>query len=104
MHRLQRNRIEHLDHVQLPSTERDPVQRLVREDVLRRDRSWTVDRHRPAQAPEGVPNRAAEPGPGDVQARVDVARVLRDALQVVAQRRAVTLPRGELVLGAAALR
>jgi len=39
-----------------------------------------------------------------VQARVDVARVLRDALQVGAQRRAVTLPRGEFVLGAAALR
>jgi hypothetical protein len=39
-----------------------------------------------------------------VQALIDVARVLRDALQVRAQRRAVTLPRGELVLGAAALR
>ena len=104
MHRLLRDRVEGVDDVEFPRRERHAVQLLEGQDVLRHDRARPVHRHRSTNAPKCIPQRAPEPRPLDVQPRIALACILGDTLQVRAQRGAVTEPRRQLVLGAAAPR
>ena len=101
---LERHLIECLDDVQLPRRKAHAVQLLEREDVLGQDRPWAVRAHAAADSPKYVPQRAAGTRPLDVQPRIVLAGVLGGALQVRAQRSAVTLARRQLILGARAFR
>lgn len=101
---LQCNPIKHLQDLDLPLRESHPVERLIRLDADQRDRAQPFHDRLPVDALEGVPQREAKPGPLDVQARVNLACVLRHDLQVCPQGGAVALPSCQLVLGPAALR
>lgn len=80
------------------------MQLLERQDVLRQDRPGPVRAHGSADTPERIPQRAPRARPVDVQAPVRHAGILGGALQVGAQRSAVTLARRQLILGARAVR
>lgn len=102
--RFQSNSVEHLQDFQLPLGETHPVQRLVSLDAGHGDRAQPFHHRLPVEPLECFPQGNAQLRPLDVQARIDLAGVLRHALQVSPQRGAVALPRRQFILGAAALR
>lgn len=101
---LERHLVERLNDVQLPRRESHAMQLLERQDVLRQDRPWAARTHAPADPSKCVPQRPARARPLDVQPRIVLAGVLGGALQVRAQRGAVTLARRQFILGARAVR
>ena len=96
--------VERINHIELPSREAHAVQLLERQDVLRLDRAGAVGGHGAPHAAKGIPQRPAGPRPFDFQARILNALVLGCALQRSAERGAVALAGGQLVLSPGASR
>jgi hypothetical protein len=80
------------------------VQLLVGQDVLRKNWARPAHSYCATYAPERLPYGFPNPGPINVQPRIRGAGILGRTLQMSAQRGAVTLPRRQFILGAAALR
>jgi hypothetical protein len=102
--RFHRDAVEHVDNLQLPAVELDAPQLLVGQDLLRGQLARARHAGRAPHLAEGIPQRAADRRPFHRQQRVDLVRVLGQALQVRAQRGAVTLPGREFKLGPGAVR
>lgn len=102
--RFYRDAVEHVDNLQLPAVELDSPQLLVSQDLLRGQFPQTRHAGRASHLAESIPERSARLGPFHRQQRVDLFRVLGDALQVRAQRGAITLPGREFELGPGAVR
>ena len=102
--RFHRDAVEHVDNFELPAIELDAPQLLVGQDLLRGQFAWARHAGRAPHLAEGIPQRSARLGPFHRQQRVDLFRVLGDALQVRAQRGAITLPGREFELGPGAVR